>query len=306
MNRSGLAVSALARFYRIAPGEILVAHDELDLKPGTVKLKRGGGFAGHNGLRDIAAALGTADFWRRESVSDIRATARCRSRKSPTTCCTRRRATISRDRRRHRARARDLAPACRGRDRARHARIAHASRRRDHRKVTEHERQMRHRRASQRRQVDAFQRAHQGRHRRRELSVLHHRAQCRDRRSAGPASGGAGGDRQAREGIAGRGRIRRHRGTGRGGVERRRASATSSSPTSARPTPSRTSCAASSTRTSFMSRARSIPYPTSRPSTPSSRSPTSRRWRSSSRNTPRSRAPAATRRRSAWSPRSKK
>ena len=64
MNRSGLAVAALARFYRIAPGEILVAHDELDLKPGAVKLKRGGGFAGHNGLKDIAAALGTGDFWR--------------------------------------------------------------------------------------------------------------------------------------------------------------------------------------------------------------------------------------------------
>jgi PTH1 family peptidyl-tRNA hydrolase len=64
MNRSGLAVGALARFYRIAPGEILVAHDELDLKPGIVKLKQGGGFAGHNGLKDIAAALGTGDFWR--------------------------------------------------------------------------------------------------------------------------------------------------------------------------------------------------------------------------------------------------
>ena len=64
MNRSGLAVGTLARFYRIAPAEILVAHDELDLKPGGVKLKHGGGFAGHNGLKDIAAALGTGDFWR--------------------------------------------------------------------------------------------------------------------------------------------------------------------------------------------------------------------------------------------------
>ena len=64
MNRSGLAVAALARFYRIAPTEMLVAHDELDLKPGSVKLKHGGGFAGHNGLKDIAAALGTGDFWR--------------------------------------------------------------------------------------------------------------------------------------------------------------------------------------------------------------------------------------------------
>jgi peptidyl-tRNA hydrolase, PTH1 family len=64
VNRSGQAVSALARFYRIAPEEILIAHDELDLKPGAVKLKAGGGSAGHNGLKDIAASLGTPDFWR--------------------------------------------------------------------------------------------------------------------------------------------------------------------------------------------------------------------------------------------------
>ena len=64
MNRSGLGVAALARFYRIAPGEILVAHDELDLKPGNVKLKHGGGLAGHNGLKDVADALATGDFWR--------------------------------------------------------------------------------------------------------------------------------------------------------------------------------------------------------------------------------------------------
>jgi PTH1 family peptidyl-tRNA hydrolase len=64
VNRSGQAVSALARFYRIAAEEILIAHDELDLKPGAVKLKEGGGSAGHNGLKDIAASLGTPDFWR--------------------------------------------------------------------------------------------------------------------------------------------------------------------------------------------------------------------------------------------------
>ena len=64
VNRSGLAVSALARFYRIAPEEILIAHDELDLKPGAVKLKQGGGSAGHNGLKDIVASLGTPGFWR--------------------------------------------------------------------------------------------------------------------------------------------------------------------------------------------------------------------------------------------------
>ena len=64
MNASGRAVGAFARFYRIAPEEILVAHDELDLPPGTPRLKKGGGVSGHNGLKDIAAHLGSHDFWR--------------------------------------------------------------------------------------------------------------------------------------------------------------------------------------------------------------------------------------------------
>jgi PTH1 family peptidyl-tRNA hydrolase len=64
MNASGRAVGALAHFYDIAPAQILVVHDELDLKPGDVKLKLGGGVAGHNGLKDIRAQLGTPDFWR--------------------------------------------------------------------------------------------------------------------------------------------------------------------------------------------------------------------------------------------------
>lgn len=64
MNLSGRAAGALARFYKIAPAEILVVYDELDLPPGTAKLKKGGGVAGHNGLKDIAAHLGTHDFWR--------------------------------------------------------------------------------------------------------------------------------------------------------------------------------------------------------------------------------------------------
>jgi len=64
MNRSGQAVAALASFYQIKPDEILVVHDELDLKPGEVKLKMGGGVAGHNGLKDIRERLGTPDFWR--------------------------------------------------------------------------------------------------------------------------------------------------------------------------------------------------------------------------------------------------
>ena len=64
MNASGKAVAALANYYKITPAQILVIHDELDLNPGTVKLKKGGGHGGHNGLKDIAAALGTPDFWR--------------------------------------------------------------------------------------------------------------------------------------------------------------------------------------------------------------------------------------------------
>jgi len=64
MNLSGKSVAALARFFKIAPQEILVAHDELDLMPGQVKMKLGGGHAGHNGLKDIHAQLGSADYWR--------------------------------------------------------------------------------------------------------------------------------------------------------------------------------------------------------------------------------------------------
>jgi len=64
MNLSGKSVAALARFFKIDPGEILVAHDELDLLPGQAKMKLGGSHAGHNGLKDIQAQLGSADFWR--------------------------------------------------------------------------------------------------------------------------------------------------------------------------------------------------------------------------------------------------
>lgn len=58
MNRSGQAVQAISQFFKIAPEEILVAHDELDIPPGTMKLKQGGGHGGQNGLRDIIAKLG--------------------------------------------------------------------------------------------------------------------------------------------------------------------------------------------------------------------------------------------------------
>ena len=64
MNHSGQAVAALARVYKIEAQEILVVHDELDLPPGTIRLKQGGGNGGHNGLKDIQAHLATPDFWR--------------------------------------------------------------------------------------------------------------------------------------------------------------------------------------------------------------------------------------------------
>jgi PTH1 family peptidyl-tRNA hydrolase len=64
MNRSGQPVGALARFYRIEPAEILVVHDELDIPPGQLRLKFGGGLGGHNGLKDTSAHLGTNDYWR--------------------------------------------------------------------------------------------------------------------------------------------------------------------------------------------------------------------------------------------------
>jgi PTH1 family peptidyl-tRNA hydrolase len=63
MNQSGAPVAAIAHFYRIAPQEMLLVHDDIDLPPGVVRLKEGGGHGGHNGLRDVIAHIG-ADFWR--------------------------------------------------------------------------------------------------------------------------------------------------------------------------------------------------------------------------------------------------
>ncbi|MFZ9034961.1 MAG: aminoacyl-tRNA hydrolase [Francisellaceae bacterium] len=64
MNRSGQAVAKLANFYKINPDQILIAHDELDLPVGQIRLKKGGGHGGHNGLRSIEADLGSRDFYR--------------------------------------------------------------------------------------------------------------------------------------------------------------------------------------------------------------------------------------------------
>jgi len=64
MNLSGKSVAALARFFKITPEEILAIHDELDLPPGEMKMKQGGGTGGHNGLKDMQAQLGSGNFWR--------------------------------------------------------------------------------------------------------------------------------------------------------------------------------------------------------------------------------------------------
>nr|VFJ88669.1 MAG: peptidyl-tRNA hydrolase [Candidatus Kentron sp. LFY]VFK17452.1 MAG: peptidyl-tRNA hydrolase [Candidatus Kentron sp. LFY] len=62
MNKSGLSVAALFHYYRYAPEEVLIVHDEIDLPPGTMRLKKGGGHGGHNGLRDIMTHINTSDF----------------------------------------------------------------------------------------------------------------------------------------------------------------------------------------------------------------------------------------------------
>lgn len=64
MNRSGQAVAGIARYFKIPPEKILVIHDELDLRPGVVRIKRQGGHGGHNGLRDLMSHLGNGNFWR--------------------------------------------------------------------------------------------------------------------------------------------------------------------------------------------------------------------------------------------------
>ncbi len=86
MNESGRSVAAVMRFYKIEPAQMLVVHDELDLPPGTVKLKKGGGAGGHNGLTDIIEALDTQGLLaaaRRHRASGAQGPRR------PTTCSTR-------------------------------------------------------------------------------------------------------------------------------------------------------------------------------------------------------------------------
>jgi peptidyl-tRNA hydrolase, PTH1 family len=64
MNESGRSISAAARFFKVEPGALIVVHDDVDLEPSRLQARKGGGLAGHNGLRSIAAAVGTNDFLR--------------------------------------------------------------------------------------------------------------------------------------------------------------------------------------------------------------------------------------------------
>lgn len=126
MNRSGQSVVALAHFFKILPNEILVAHDELDLPPGAVKLKLGGGSGGHNGLKDISAHLSSQQYWRlrigighpRDMIPE---SARAGAKPDVANFVLKppRKGRAGRDRRRDRARARRDARRRQGRDRAR-------------------------------------------------------------------------------------------------------------------------------------------------------------------------------------------
>jgi hypothetical protein len=236
MNRSGQAVAALARFYRIEPAEMLVLHDELDLPPGQLRLKFGGGLGGHNGLKDIAAHLGTQDFWRlrigighpgdRNQVVDY---------------------VLKKPRSEERADRRGPGPrpASTGRLLARRVQRRHAEDQQRPKGKDQHESQMRHRRPAQRRQVHPVQRADQVGHRGGELSLLHHRAERRHRRGAGPPPGGNSPPSSSRRRSSRPSSSSSTSPAWSPAPARARAWATSSSPTSARPTPSCTWCAAS-------------------------------------------------------------
>jgi PTH1 family peptidyl-tRNA hydrolase len=179
MNLSGQAVAALARFYKIAAEETLVVHDDLDLEPGSIRLKQGGGNGGHNGLKDIQARLATPDFWRlrlgighpgeRAEVINYVLKAPRREEQELIDPAIDRCLLAWPDARRRRLRGR-ATPA------APQDRLTISE--------SEHEPPMRYRRPAQRRQIHPLQCPDQSRHRRRELSLLHHRAQRRHRRSA--------------------------------------------------------------------------------------------------------------------------
>ena len=190
MNASGESVQAAAAFYKLPPEAITAFHDELDLVPGKVRVKRGGGAAGHNGLRSMDRMLGTPDYWRvRLGIGHPGDKERVLGHVL---------GDFGKD---------DepwlIAAAGRGGRRRRPAGAGQAAGLHDatSRCCTQEFRidgfQLRHRRPAQCRQIDPVQRA--DRHRRGaggELSVLHHRAECRPRRRARSAAGRAGGDRQ--------------------------------------------------------------------------------------------------------------
>ena len=204
MNNSGRVTAAVAGFYKLERGQLLVAHDELDLPPGDVRLKEGGGAGGHNGLKDLIAQFGDG-FWRlrigighpgaRELVTPyllgrtpavgtrVGSNRRCVARPTSCRCCS---------------------------SRARALRCRSCTRDRTLKESTDGH-PVRHRRPAERRQVDPLQRADQGADRGGELSVLHDRSERRRRRRARSAARAARGDREAAEDPAHGDGVRRHR-----------------------------------------------------------------------------------------------
>jgi PTH1 family peptidyl-tRNA hydrolase len=109
MNRSGKAVAALANFYKMTPEQMLIAHDELDIPPGSARFKFGGGHGGHNGLRDIIPALGNSRDFHRLRIGIGHPARRARS---ATTCCRRRRPRTAKPSRRASTRPCAPCPCC--------------------------------------------------------------------------------------------------------------------------------------------------------------------------------------------------
>ena len=313
MNNSGRAVQEAANFFKLAAGEITVFQDELELPAAKVRVKVGGGIAGHNGLRSISSHIGN-EYRRvrigighpgiKELVHQPRAVGFCQERPPLG------RGAVRGDGRQCRAagdgqgfdvpeqgasgaagqgifrqgrRRRKVTLVIAGLDPAIHhlkkmdTRVKPAY---DDHKSVQAQRlgarsgrydgiQMRYRRIAQCRQVDAVQRADgNGGGAGGELSVLHHRAECRRGRGARSAARQTGGDREIRADHSDPADLRRYRGPGARRLARARASATSFSPPSARSTRSRMWCAALRIPTSPMSKARSRRSPISRPSRP--------------------------------------
>jgi PTH1 family peptidyl-tRNA hydrolase len=239
---------ALARFYRIEPAEMLVVHDELDIPPGELRLKFGGGLGGHNGLKDISRPSRQqgllAPAHRHRPPGRPQRSGRLRAEPSA------RRGARDIDAAIDRALdAWPLVAAATGPCAKPPCSMKPGAGNRPNKEPRNHEPQMRHRRPAQRRQVHPVQRPDQGRHRGGELSLLHHRAERRHRRSARSAPGRSCPPSSSRRRCSRPSSSSSTSPAWWPAPARAKAWATSSWPTSAKPTPSSTWCAASTTRT---------------------------------------------------------